>query len=256
MTIIQHLRWLDFLDIALVAFLIYRIVLIIKGATAFRILAGVAFLLAANLIAQYSGLATLNKILDHFISSLLLVLLIIFQSDIRRAIITLGRGRLFGSMRDTEESEVLSELVKTAETLAAKKIGALVVVERDMLVDDFLETGTEIDAKVTSELISSIFLPYSPIHDGAVLIQKGKLTKAGCFLPLTQNPEVSKALGTRHRAAIGLTEMVDAVVIVVSEETGAISVVVGGRITRDLDSATLIKVLKRLLAPTYHRWPS
>lgn len=254
MTIIQHLRWLDLLDIVLVTLLIYRIVLLIKGTTAFRILAGIAVLLAVNLAAQYSGLATLNLILDHFVSSLLLILVIIFQSDIRRAILTFGRGRLFGALREAEESEVLSELVKTAENLAAKKIGGLVVIERDMPVDDFLETGTEIDAKVTSELISSIFLPYSPIHDGAVLIQKEKLTKAGCFLPLTQNPEVSKALGTRHRAAIGLTELVDAVVIVISEETGAISVVVGGRITRDLDPATLNKVLKRLLSPMHYRW--
>jgi len=122
-----------------------------------------------------------------------------------------------------------------------------------MPLNNFIAVGTEIDAKVTSELITSIFLPYSPIHDGAVIIQKGKLTKAGCFLPLTQNPTVSKTLGTRHRAAIGLTEVVDAVVVVVSEETGRISVVVGGRITRDLETVTLRKVLKRLLEP---RWLS
>ena len=120
-----------------------------------------------------------------------------------------------------------------------------------MSLANFIAVGTEIDAKVTSELITSIFLPYSPIHDGAVIIQKGKLTKAGCFLPITQNPEISKTLGSRHRAAIGLSELVDAVVIVVSEETGIISVAVGGRIRRNLDPATLRRFLKRSLDP---RW--
>jgi uncharacterized protein (TIGR00159 family) len=131
--------------------------------------------------------------------------------------------------------------------MASKKIGALIVIERAMTVNHFLAVGTEIDAKVTSELITSIFLPYSPIHDGAVIIQKGKLTKAGCFLPLSQNPEISKSLGSRHRAAIGLSELIDAVVIVVSEETGIISVAVGGRIRRNLDPATLRRFLTRFL---------
>ena len=133
-----------------------------------------------------------------------------------------------------EVHEVIEEMVAAAEALAQKKIGALVVFEREMPLTNFIAVGTEIDAKVTSELITSIFLPYSPIHDGAVIIQKGKLTKAGCFLPLTQNPAIGKEMGTRHRAAIGLTEVVDAVVVVVSEETRKISVVVGGRLTHDV----------------------
>jgi uncharacterized protein (TIGR00159 family) len=131
--------------------------------------------------------------------------------------------------------------------MANRRIGALIVIERETGLKDFLEVGTEIDARVSSDLLTSIFLPYSPIHDGAVVIQQGRLKQAGCFLPLSQNPDISKALGTRHRAAIGLTELVDAVAIVVSEETGRISVVVGGRITRDLDSSSLKRVLKRLL---------
>ena len=133
--------------------------------------------------------------------------------------------------------------------LLRKRIGALVVIERENGLKDFLEVGVEIDAKVSSDLISSIFIPYSPIHDGALVIQQGRLKRAGCFLPLSQNPDISKSLGTRHRAAIGLTELVDAVAIVVSEETGKISVVVGGRITRDLDSTTLKRVLTRLFEP-------
>jgi uncharacterized protein (TIGR00159 family) len=143
----------------------------------------------------------------------------------------------------------MSELVKACVNMANKRIGALLVIERETGIKDFLEVGVEIDAKVASDLITSIFLPYSPIHDGAVVIQQGRLMRAGCFLPLSQNPDISNTFGTRHRAAIGLTELVDAVAIVVSEETGKISVVVGGRITRDLDSTSLTRVLKRLLEP-------
>jgi uncharacterized protein (TIGR00159 family) len=136
-------------------------------------------------------------------------------------------------------------------SLAGKNIGALIVFEREMPLGNFMAVGTEIDAKVTSELITSIFLPYSPIHDGAVIIQQGKLTKAGCFLPLTQNPDVSKELGTRHRAAIGLSEIVDAAVVIVSEETGQIAIASSGRIAHNLDAAALRKHLRRLLEP---RW--
>jgi len=145
-------------------------------------------------------------------------------------------------------------LALAADALTKKKIGALIVIEGEMDVDDFIEVGTEIDAKVTCELITSIFLPYSPIHDGAVIIQKGKLTKAGCFLPLTRNPLISKALGTRHRAAIGLAERTDAIVIVVSEETGKISVAADGRMTYDVDHDLLCKTLKRLLESRQYRW--
>ncbi len=146
-------------------------------------------------------------------------------------------------------TEIMDELVKASVSMASKRIGALIVIERETGLKDFLEVGVDIDAKVSSDLLSSIFLPYSPIHDGAVVLQQGRLKRAGCFLPLSQNPDISKTLGTRHRAAIGLTELVDAVAIVVSEETGKVSVVVGGRITRDLDSTSLKRVLTRLFEP-------
>jgi uncharacterized protein (TIGR00159 family) len=246
--------WLiDLLDVALVAFIIYRLILLAKGTLAVRILIGLAILILCYLGAQFAGLRSLNLILGNLLGSLVIILVIIFQHEIRRALFSLSRNRSGAVHAKEETHEVIGELAVAAETLAAKKIGALIVIERGMILDHFIEVGTEIDAKVTSELLSSIFLPYSPIHDGAVIIQRGKLTKAGCFLPLTQNPEISKSLGTRHRAAIGLTELVDAVVIVVSEETGKISVVIGGRITRDLEQATLRKVLKRLLEPRWLR---
>jgi diadenylate cyclase len=250
--LLQNSGWLlDALDMALVAFVIYRVILPLKETLAVRILVGLAIVLFCYEVSRFAGFKTLNWILNNFLGSLIVVLAIIFQHDIRRAFFALSRNRSGEEHAKEEVNEVIEELAVAAEGLANKKIGALVVMERAMALNHFLAVGTEIDAKVTSELISSIFLPYSPIHDGAVIIQRGKLTKAGCFLPLTQNPEISKALGTRHRAAIGLTEIVDAVVIVVSEETGKISVAVGGRITRDLEPGTLRKVLKRLLDP---RW--
>jgi len=248
-----HIGWLDLLDILLVALVLYQIILLIKGTIAVRLIFGLAGLFVLYTVSQVSGLRTLYWILDNFFGVVLLVLVVIFQHDIRRALSTMGRG---GFLKDRGEgvSELVEELVTAAEVLAGKRIGALIVIEREVEVGNHLEVGTEIDAKVTSEIITSIFLPYSPIHDGAVIIQKGKLTKAGCFLPLSRNHELSKSLGTRHRAAIGLTEVTDAVVLVVSEETGSVSVVHGGRITRGVDQGTLRKMLKRLILVRQHRW--
>ncbi|HEX5774097.1 MAG TPA: diadenylate cyclase CdaA [Geomobilimonas sp.] len=245
---LHNWQWLvDLLDILLLAYVIYRLMLLVKGSMAARVMSGLIVLLACHGLFRLTGFQTVNWLLDNLLGSIVLVLVIIFQHDIRRALVALSRSR-YGKERDSEAmSALIEELVLAAEGLASKKIGALMVVERGMSLDTYMAVGTEIDAKVTSEIISSIFLPYSPIHDGAVIIQHGKLTRAGCFLPLTQNPDVNKALGTRHRAAIGLTEIADAVVIVVSEETGSVSVAVGGKITRDLQSETLRRVLNRLL---------
>ena len=249
---IQNFGWLfDLLDIVLVAFVIYRILLLFKETLSYRFVIGFAGLLLFSVVSRLAGFRTMNWIFDNLFGSLIIILVVIFQHDIRRSLVSMRRSRLGDLPSRDEAHEVIDELASAAEALAQKNIGALIVVERDMSLASFIAVGTEIDAKVTSELITSIFLPYSPIHDGAVIIQKGKLTKAGCFLPLTQNPAVGKELGTRHRAAIGLTEVVDAVVLVVSEETGKISVVVGGRITRDLESAVLRKVMKRIIEP---RW--
>jgi uncharacterized protein (TIGR00159 family) len=246
----KDFRWLlDALDIALVAFIIYRIILLIKGTRAVQMLLGLAVILAVYVASQLTGLYTLQWILDNFLTSIVLVVVVIFQSDIRRALMHVGRNPFFADVSYREETQVIDELVTAAINLASKKIGALVVIERETGLKSFLEVGVEVDAKVTSDLITAIFLPRSPIHDGAVVLQHGRLKKAGCFLPLSQNPDISKNLGTRHRAAIGLTEVVDAVAIVVSEETGKISVVVGGRMTRDLDSTSLRRILTRLLDP-------
>lgn len=244
----QNLRPLfDIIDIAIVAFIIYRIFLLIKGTRAVQMLLGLAVILGVYVASQVVGLYTLHWFLDNFLSSIILVIVVIFQNDIRRALMHVGRNPFFAGMSTMEEVEIIDEIVQSCVSLANRRTGALIVIERETGLKDLLEVGTRIDARVSSDLMTSIFLPYSPLHDGAVVIQQGRIQQAGCFLPLSPNPDISKALGTRHRAAIGLTELVDAVAIVVSEETGKISVVVGGRITRDLDSTGLKKVLNRLL---------
>jgi len=249
---VANFGWLiDLLDIGLVAFVIYRIILLLKGTLANRVVTVLAVLILGSILSRFAGFRAFNWILSNLLGSLVVVLAVIFQHDIRRALFSVGRSRGEEERSGDGMQEMIEELAVAAESLAGKRVGALVAMEQSMSLDHFLVVGTEIDAKINSELISSIFLPYSPIHDGAVVIQGGKLTKAGCFLPLTQNPEIAKSIGTRHRAAIGLTELVDAVVLVVSEETGSISVAVGGLIKRDLGPEDLRMTLKQLLNP---RW--
>jgi uncharacterized protein (TIGR00159 family) len=250
---LQDVNWfMVVVDVALVALLLYQLFRLLRETTAVRILVGLPVVLVVYLLAQVSGLITFTWLLDNFLGSLLLVLVIVFQYDIRRAVLSSSRARLQGRSDQSETgSVIIDQLAQSAGALAERRHGALIVIEREISLEHFMEVGTDIDARVTSELLASIFLPYSPIHDGAVIIQRGKLTKAGCFLPLTQNPEVAKQLGTRHRAAIGLTELTDAVVLVVSEESGAVSVVVGGKITPDLEPVALKKMLRRLIDP---RW--
>jgi len=248
--LLKHFRWsLDLLDILLVAFIIYRLILLIKGTRTVQMLLGLAVLLVVYVASQIGGLFTLNWLLDNFLSSIILVIVVIFQNDIRRALMHMGRNPFFADQSFREGDKAVDELVKGCTALAGRRYGALLVIERETGINDFLEVGTELDAKISGDLIGAIFHPQSPIHDGAIVIQRGRVSRAGCFLPLTQNPAVSPRLGTRHRAAIGLTELVDAVAIVVSEETGKISVAVSGKMTRDLDSITLRKVLRRLLEP-------
>ena len=247
--LLRLFRWADLLDILLVAFVIYRLLLLIKGTRTVQMLLGLAVLLVFYVASQMGGLFTLNWILDNFLSSIILVIVVIFQNDIRRALVHMGRNPFASdsSFRDGERG--IDELVRGCTSLAAHRHGALLVIERETGINDFLEVGTELDARLSADLLRSVFHPQSPIHDGAAIIQRGRISRVGCFLPLTQNPAVNPRYGTRHRAAIGLTELVDAVVIVVSEETGRISVVISGKMTRDLDALTLRKVLKRLLEP-------
>lgn len=241
------LRVWDLVDVLLVAFVIYRLLLLVKGTRALQMLVGLAFLVVAYVVSQVFELYTVNWLLNAFLSSIILVVVVLFQNEIRRALAQVGVNP-FGAVREVTGSsaQAVEELMKASVSLANKKIGALIVLQRDTELRDYVEGGVRLDAALTKELLQSVFIPYSPVHDGAVLVAGGRVQWAGVFLPLTTRPDVDKELGTRHRAALGLTEETDAVVIVVSEETGGVSVVLNGRITRDLDGASLRRVLLNL----------
>jgi uncharacterized protein (TIGR00159 family) len=237
----------DTLDIAVVGFVLYWLLLLIKGTRAVQILVGLGALIAMRLLADLLGLATLSWILDNFLASAVLIIIVLFQADIRRALARVGRG-VFPRIAERQESQILEEIVRAAQTLAQRRVGALMVLERETGLEDLIQVGTALDATVTKDLLVSIFLPYSPLHDGAVVIQSGRVAFAGCILPLTLRTDVPEGLGTRHRAALGITEETDAVVIVVSEETASISLAAGGEMTRDLDGPRLRGALRDALA--------
>jgi uncharacterized protein (TIGR00159 family) len=236
----------DVIDIALVALGVYWLLLLIRGTRAIQILIGLLLLLGANLASQAFELTTLQWILDNFLSSAVLIIIVLFQADIRRALARVGRG-VFPVVR-REETQVAEEVARAAQVLAQRGIGALIVLERETHVADLIEAGTVLDAALKRDLLITLFLPSSPLHDGAVVIQAGRIAQAGCILPLTLREDLPEGVGTRHRAAVGITEESDAVAVVVSEETRALSVVAGGVLGHGLDGARLREVLRDLLA--------
>jgi len=235
----------DAIDILVVAFLIYRILLLLQGTKALQMLAGLTVIILLYFFSEILELLTLNWILHTFMSSLLILIIIVFQDDIRKALAKIGTVPI--ARIQTEFSFGIEEVVKAVTKLAEKKVGALIVFEREISLKDYLEGAVLLDAKVSEELLISIFNPKSPLHDGAVVISGGKIVAAGVVLPLSTNPDIAKDLGTRHRAGIGITEVSDAVAVIVSEERGEISLAVGGKISRDITPATLRKMLSQLL---------
>lgn len=244
--VFTQLRWQDALDIGIIAFVLYRLIHMIRGTRAMQMIIGLVVILLAYVSSQMFGLFTLNWVLDNFLGSIILVIIVIFQSDIRRALTQVGTAPLFGGADRIERGQVLEEITKAVVSLATRRIGGLIVLEREVGLNEYIEVGTRLDARVTRELLESVFIPHSPMHDGALVIQKGRVAAARCFLPLSVDPNLSQAFGTRHRAAVGLTEETDAVVIVISEERGKISVVVGGKVTQDLEGPQLRSSLQRL----------
>ncbi len=244
---LAHYRWFqDTVDIALVYFLFYRLLLIIKGTRAFQMLLGIGLIVIALIASQMLEFYTLDWVIHSFWSQIVIAVVILFQPEIRRALAQMGERRFFRSLSPVESSKFIEEIVKASVSMANKRIGALIVLERETDLATIVEMGTSLDAKVSKEILTSIFLPYSPIHDGATIIRSGRIIAAGCFLPLTLSTNISKTLGTRHRAAVGLTEETDAVVVVVSEETGEISVVKDGVIESNLDAPRLRKTVSEL----------
>jgi uncharacterized protein (TIGR00159 family) len=237
----------DTVDILVVTAGIYWLLLLIRGTRAIQILVGLIVLIALSLASELFQFATVGLILENFLSSAVLIIIVLFQHDIRRALARVGRG-FFPSVSAQQESQMLEEVVRAAQSLAQKRVGALIVLERESALADQIEAGTPLDAEVSKDLLMSIFMPVSPLHDGAVIVQEGRIASAGCILPLTQRNDIEDGLGTRHRAALGITEETDAVVVVVSEETAAVSVVMGGDMMRGLDGPRLRVVLRDVLA--------
>ena len=245
----------DTLDIALVAFAIYWLLLLIRGTRAVQILVGLIVLMGASATSEYFELVTLRLILEYFLPSAALIIIVLFQHDIRRALARLGGG-FFPSVSAEQESQIVEDVVRAAQALSQKRVGALIVLERETGLLDQIEGGTLLDAEVSKDLLVSLFQPYSPLHDGAVVIQRGRIAKAGGILPLTMRSDVPEGLGTRHRAAIGITEETDAVVVVVSEETSGISLVANGEMLRNLDAPRLRGALSRVLASDRRELPT
>ncbi|MEO0323582.1 MAG: diadenylate cyclase CdaA [Myxococcota bacterium] len=235
----------DALDIGIVASLVYAGLVLLKGTRAMQMAAGLVLLFIGYLLAKNLGLVTVWTLLDSLVTYFVLVVVVIFQSDIRRALMRVGRGPLFRGPRTARETEVLEEVIKATTQLAQKRIGALVVFERQAALDEFVDKGTVLDAAVTKELLYSVFIPSfeNPMHDGAAVIRDGRVWQAGAFLPLAGNAGRDRTLGARHRAALGISEETDAVVIVVSEERGATSLCFNGNIVRNLDTASLREAL-------------
>lgn len=248
--ILKQVRPQDIFDILIVAFIIYHILLLIKGTKAVQMLTGLGILLLALLISNWAGLYTIDWIVQTFWAQIVIVIVILFQPELRRALAHIGEKSFFYSLSPVEESRFMEEIVKASISLANKRIGALLVLERETDLKNFTEMGTELDAKVSREVILSIFHPSSPIHDGAVIIRGNRIVAAGCFLPLSLSSERTRALGTRHRAALGITEETDAVVIIVSEETGTISLAKGGKIIKDLDILSLREEISKAFVKT------
>jgi uncharacterized protein (TIGR00159 family) len=246
---IGQFRWQDGVDIGIITFLVYRLLQILRGSRAIQMILGLAIILVAYASSRAMGLFTLSWIIDNFLGSIILVIIVIFQSDIRRALTQVGTAPLFGAAERTlqRREDIIEEVSQAAVNLAAKRVGALIVLQREVGLNEYMEIGTRLDARVNRELIESVFQPHSPIHDGALVIQKRRVTAARCLLPLSTNPGLRKSWGTRHRAAIGVTEETDAVAIVVSEQEGTASLVVGGSVTENMDGVTLRTALRSLM---------
>ncbi|MFN8389677.1 MAG: diadenylate cyclase CdaA [Bdellovibrionota bacterium] len=249
----EFLRWVDWtyvsgaLDVLVVYLLIYRTLLLVRGTRAEPMLLGLGIVVLVYMASRMLHLATLNWILGNFLGSVILLIMVLFQEDLRRALIKVGLIPGFGSDAPKAWEISIKEISQAAAELASRRIGGLIVIRRDVGLEDYIEPAVKVDALVGHQILVSIFLPTSPLHDGAVIIEGDRVVAAGAVLPLTFSPSISKSYGTRHRAAIGLSERSDALIVVVSEETGTISLIREGRISKDLDEKSLFSALHRLM---------
>ncbi len=251
---LSRFSWRDIFDIAIVSFVFYKLITIIRGSRAEQLIKGLAVLLLATTLSDWLGFTTINWLFRQLMTVGLIAIPVVFQPELRRGLEHLGRGRIFARSSyiygDSKDFEIMmQELLKALNVLVKKKIGALIIIERETGLKEFVETGISINGKISAELLINTFIPRSPLHDGAVIMRGSEILAAGCYLPLTENPSLSKDLGTRHRAALGITEQSDSVAIIVSEETGVISLGVAGKLTRYLDEKTLKPMMVDLFEP-------
>ena len=250
---INSMRWQDWLDIIIVAVIIYQALRLIRGTKSMQMLLGLVFVIVAYLFSKTFELLTLNWLLSNFLSYFILILVILFQSDIRLALTRVAR--ISFSRTSTQLMSVIGEIVRVSFTMAEKRVGALIAFEREVGLKNYIEVGTNLDAQVSEDLLLAIFNTAAPLHDGAVVIRNGRIAAASCFLPLSTDDQLSRHFGTRHRAAIGLTRETDAVVVVVSEERGIVSLVENGEVSVIFDQNELRDKLARLLHLTIAAGP-
>lgn len=237
-------------DILLVWYVIYKLIMVIRGTKAVQLLKGIFVILLVRLLSEFFGLKTLSWIMQQAINWGVLAIIIIFQPELRRALEQLGRGKFFsrsGTPEDEEQEKAVNAIIKATDYMAKRRIGALISIERETGMSDYIETGIPLNSKISSELLINIFIPNTPLHDGAVIIQKNSVAAAACYLPLSESPFISKELGTRHRAALGISEVTDSITVVVSEETGSISLTKNGELYRDLDAESFKEALSKEL---------
>ena len=245
-----QIRLEDFVDIAIIAFFLYKLIILTKETRAFQLLKGIAFLFVAAIISETLQLQTLSWVLNSVLASGIVVLAVLFQPELRRALEHIGRGKIFnnGLLQNfkPEENEIVSEMQLAIMSLAKRRVGALIVIEQRTGLGDIVATGTRIDGIISAPLIENIFEPNTPLHDGAVIIRDGAIVAAACFLPLAEDIAVARELGTRHRAALGVSSVSDSVTIVVSEETGVISFAREGKLVRYIDQEALHDLLESI----------
>jgi diadenylate cyclase len=242
---IINLIWKPIIEIGILWFIIYRLFVFIKGTRAVQVLRGIIIIAIIFFLTQQLRFDVINWIFMKLFALSVIAFLIVFQPEMRSGLARIGREKVFGNI--ITEERTIEEIAKSAYMLSKKKIGTILAIQREVSLEPYMESGVAIDSNLTSELLNTIFMPNTPLHDGGVIIHGDRIVAAGCLFPLTQNPDVNKLLGTRHRAAIGLSEETDAVCVVVSEETGIISVANAGKLTHDLDRERLINHLRALL---------
>lgn len=245
--ILEQFSWWSILDITIIAFLIYKVLILTRGTRTAQMLMGILIVVIGFQASSFVPLTTFNWLMSKFYSSILLIIIILFQEEIRNALSQIGKKPMLTNAEAMASHYLLDELTRAAFSLANKKIGALIVIERNIILSRYIDVGISLDAKISKELLLAIFQSHSPIHDGAIIIRQGRIAAAGCFLPLTRTENLKPEMGTRHRAAIGISQETDALVLAISEERGVVSIVHEGNIYTVQESTQLRKQLRKYL---------